>query len=302
MKVLISDKIHQDAIVYLKEKGFAVIYQPDISAPDLLIQISRFDCIIVRSRTRVTKEVIFQGKNLKLIARAGSGTDNIDLAAAKDRKIAVINAAGANSQAVAELTIGLILTLIRNIPYADQEIKQGKWPKGELIGSEISNKTVGVIGFGNVGKKVAALAGAFGAKVLICNSHSEEDQLIKIMKKADFVCLHLSLTDKTRGIIDKAKISLMKKSAYVINSARGEIIVEEDLYQALVNRQIAGASLDVFWQEPLRESSRWRKLTNVVLTPHIGGSTVESQKKAGMMVAVDLVKFFNREVINSRVI
>jgi len=294
MRVLISDKTHEEARLYLKDKGFEVSYQPEISAPDLLIQIANFDCIIVRSRTKVTKNVIYKGKNLRLIARAGSGTDNIDLEAAANSNIVVIKAAGANSQAVAELTIGLMLSLIRNIPYADSTLRKGLWKGKELMGTELYNKTVGVIGFGHVGKKVTALVRAFGANVIICNSHSDEDQLVKLLRNSDIISLHLALNEKTRGIINKNRLSLMKKTAYLINSARGEIIVEEDLYQALVNGQIKGAALDVYWQEPLPAESRWSKLPNVVLSPHIGGQTVESQRKAGMMVAIDLVKFFER--------
>lgn len=302
MRILITDKFDDRALLLLSKKKLEVDYRPEITPLELLEEIENYDGLIVRSRTKVTGEIIDRARKLKIIARAGSGTDNIDKIKAADKGIAVINAPGANAQAVAELTLGLTLSLIRKIPQAYQSMREGKWKKKELVGSEIYNKTVGVIGFGYVGKKVTALFRAFGANVLVVGSHDEEEKLTELLKKSDIVCLHVRLNDRTRGFMNRAKLSLMKETSYLINSSRGEVIVEDDLYQVLKNKKIAGAALDVFWQEPLSRDSKWRELDKVILTPHIAGQTLEATKKSCMMVASDMVKFLQGKVINSRVI
>lgn len=302
MKVLITDKFDEDAINYLTKNNFDITYQPEISPDNLANAVSDYEALIVRGRTIINSGVLKRADKLKLIARAGSGTDNIDKEVAKEKKIAVINAPGANSQAVAELTVGIIISLIRQIPAGDRSIREGKWIKKELMGSEIYNKTVGIIGFGHVGKKVANILRGFGANILYVNSKDKEEKVNNLLQKSDIICLHLRLNDSTRGFIDKKKLTQMKKTAYLVNCARGGLIVEDDLYEALVNKDIAGAALDVFWKEPLDKGSRWFALPNVVLTPHLGGQTTEAMKNACYMVTRDLVKFFKGEVINSRVV
>lgn len=302
MKVLITDKFDQDAIIYLEKNNFNLSYQPEISPDNLANSVSDYEALIIRGRTIINSEVLKRADKLKLIARAGSGTDNIDKEVAKIKNIAVINAPGANAQAVAELTVGLIISLIRHIPAGDKSIREGKWIKKDLIGSEIYNKTVGIIGFGNVGKRVAVTLRGFGANILYVNSRDRQDKVENLLQKSDIISLHLRLNDSTRGFIDKNKIKLMKNSAYLINCARGGLIVEDVLYDALVHREIAGAALDVFWNEPLEKNSHWLKLSNVILTPHLGGQTKEAIKNACFRVASDLTKFFKGEVINSRVV
>lgn len=302
MRILISDKLHPDALEFLQKKKADLLYLPEITPPELLQKIGDVEALIVRSRTKVTNEVIEKGKSLKIIARAGSGTDNIEKASAQTKGVAVINAPGANAQAVAELTIGLMLSLLRQIPYANKSMHEGQWLKKELMGEEIYNKTVGIIGFGHVGKKVTALVRAFGANTVVVGSHDEEEKLISLLKTSDIVTLHVRLNDKTRGLINTDRLALMKPTAYFINNCRGEVIVENDLYDALVNKKIAGAALDVFWKEPLAGDNRWMKLDNCILTPHISGQTTEASRKACMMAAGDVVKFLQGKVINSRVI
>ncbi len=302
MRILISDKLHPDALEFLQKKKTDLLYLPEITPFELLQKIGDVEALIVRSRTKVTKEVIEKGRSLKIIARAGSGTDNIDKASAQSKGVAVINAPGANAQAVAELTIGLILSLLRQIPYANKSMHEGRWLKKELMGAEIYNKTVGIIGFGHVGKKVTALVRAFGANALVVGSHDEEGKLSNLLKSSDIVSLHVRLNDNTRGLINKDRLAMMKSTSYLINNCRGEVVVENDLYEALINKKIAGVALDVFWKEPLEASNRWKTLDNCILTPHISGQTHEATRKACMMTVNDVVKFLQGKVINSRVV
>ena len=302
MKILICDKIHPDALEFLNKKKADTLYLPEIMPLELLQKVGDAQALIVRSRTKVTREVIEKGINLKIVARAGSGTDNIDKLACQQRGTAVINSPGANAQAVAELTVGLILSLLRQIPKADRSMHEGEWLKKELMGAEIYNKTVGIIGYGYVGKKVTALVRVFGANVLVVGSHDEEEKLISLLKTSDIVTLHVRLNDKTRGLINKDRLALMKSTSYLINNCRGEVVVENDLYETLLNKKIAGAALDVFWKEPLRAPNRWMGLKNCILTPHISGQTREATRKACMMAVTDVVKFLQGKVINSRVI
>lgn len=302
MKILVCDKLHPDALEFLHKKKADLLYLPEISPPELLQKVGDVEALIVRSRTKVSEQVIEKGNNLKIVARAGSGTDNIDKVAAQKKGVAVINAPGANAQAVAELTLGLMLSLLRQIPYANKSMHEGLWLKKELMGEEIYNKTVGIIGYGHVGKKVTALVRAFGANVQVVGSHDEEEKILTLLKSSDIVSLHVRLNDKTRGLMNKDRLALMKPTAYLINNCRGEVVVEDDLYEALVNKKIAGAALDVFWKEPLVAPNRWMKLDNCILTPHISGQTTEASRKACMMAAGDVVKFLQGKVINSRVV
>lgn len=242
IKVLITDKFDEESITYLRGKNFDVFYKPEITSEELLNLVSAYEALIVRGRTKVNREVLKSAVKLKLIARAGSGTDNIDKTAAKNKKIAVINAPGANSQAVAELTVGLIISLIRQIPTGDESLREGKWLKKNLVGSEIYNKTVGIIGYGFVGKKVSGLLRSFGANILYVNSKDNQEKVNNLLRKSDLISLHLRLNDETRGFIDKNKLNQMKKSAYLINCARGAVVNEDDLYNCLKNGDISGAA------------------------------------------------------------
>ncbi len=289
MKVLISDKISESVLSIFQLKNIEYDYLPEITPADLLLKIKDYQALIVRSRTKVTKEIIDTGQNLKIIGRVGTGVDNIDVAICKQRKIPVVNAPDANSQAVAELTIGLMLSLLRHIPKAVNSMKEGLWLKKELGGSELAGKTVGIIGYGHIGKKIELLVKAFGAHPLIYSRSFQTSTLDHLFEVSDFVTLHLTLTPKTKGLVDSKLLGMMKPTAYLINVSRGEIIDEEALYDIFDKDKIAGAALDVFWQEPLPVDSLWRKLDNVILTPHLGASTKEALKKGTETVVGDVI-------------
>lgn len=296
MRTLIADPIDQDAIDLLTKAGIELDNKPDITSEELIKTIENYDGLIVRGRTKVTRDVIYHANDrLKFIGRVGSGLDNIDLNSAKEKNITISNAPGANSTAVAELTIGLMLSLLRHIPKAHISTKNGHWEKKQLKGSEISGKKIGIVGFGNIGKKVANLVKAFGAEILSHDKDDNRDNLEKLFKRSDIITVHSVLVDQTRNLIDKSLLSLMKPTAYLLNCARAEIIVEDDLYQTLFNRKIAGAALDVFWAEPIPENSPWLSLENLILTPHIGGQTKEASQEAAKMVAENLISFIKNQ-------
>jgi len=289
MKILISDKITESALSLLKDSQIDFDYQPEVSFAELTASIPLYDALIVRSRTKVVKEIIDRGKNLKIIGRVGSGVDNIDTEAAQNKHIIVVNAPDANSEAVAELTIGLMLSLLRKLNRAFSSMKEGLWLKKELGGSELCGKTVGIVGYGHIGKKVARLVSAFGANVLVYSRSHQTCTKEELFKQSDIITFHLALNNETKGFINKELITLMKPTAFIINASRGEILDEETLYQMLAEKKIAGAALDVFWQEPLPVESRWRKLDNVILTPHIGASTKEALVRASITVLHDVI-------------
>lgn len=301
MKILICDKINQSATNLLKDNKIEFDYLPEISAEELLKVIASYHALVVRSRTKVTKEIILAGKNLKIIGRVGTGVDNIDVVATKENKVLVVNAPDANSQAVVELTIGLVLSLLRKIPQAVDSMKNGLWLKKELSGTELSGKTVGIVGYGHIGKKIELLARAFGARPLIFSRSFKTATEEELFQTGDIVTLHLALTPQTKGSINKNLLSLMKPTAYLINTSRGEIIDEEALYNALKDKKIAGAALDVYSQEPLPIDSKWRKLDNVILTPHIGAATKEALTRASITVIRDIIKVLDDKEAENQV-
>ena len=289
MKVLIADRLDEKALYLFEEKNIAVDYKPEITPEALLAIIPSYDALIVRSRTKVTKEIIGKGSTLKVIGRAGSGVDNIDVKTAQEKNIIVVNTPDANAQAAAELTTCLITAYIRDLPKAFNSMKGGLWIKNDLWGSEIFGKTVGILGYGHVGKKVAKIMESLGAKVLIHSRSYQTTTLHDIFASADIVTIHLSLNNETKGCITKELLLQMKQTAILVNISRGELVDEEALYEILKNKKIKGAILDVFWQEPLPPDSKWRKLDNAMLTPHIGASTHEALERASLTVAEDIV-------------
>lgn len=295
-RVLISDKIDQKILSSLKQKSITFDYRPETTAEDLLKIIFDYQGLMVRSRTKVTKEVIAAGKDLKVIGRVGSGLDNIDVVAAKKHKIAVVNAPDGNTKAVVELTIALILSLLRNLGKAYSSMSQGLWIKKELLGSELLGKTVGVVGYGHIGKRVAKLFKAFGAKVYFYSRSKKNTSLPTLFKKSDIVSLHLPLTPKTKNLIDKKLLSLMKPTSFLVNTGRGKTVDEKTLYDFLAGKKIAGAALDVYWEEPLAPGSPWRKLDNVILTPHLGASSKEALTRATTIVINKITKLLNKKI------
>src|SRR3989338_6638699 len=292
MKVLICDPADIDAIKYLKKNGLKVDFRPDISASNLLSEVNNYQALLVRSRTKVTKDVIDRGKLLKVIGRIGSGYDNIDIEACKTRKISVINSPDANSQAVAELTVSLIISILRKTELAYRSMREGKWLKNEIWGHELAGKTVGILGYGYVGKRVAKLLRVFDVKLLIYSKNFSTATLEEIFSMSDMVTIHLVLNKHTENLVGINLLNKMKKDAYLINLSRGKIIDEEALYKVISTGKIAGAALDVYRQEPLPVDSKWRKLNNVLLTPHIGAATHEALAKASMTLTEDIVRIY----------
>lgn len=295
LNVLIADKVDKSVIGQIKNPKFTFDYQPEITPQDLMKTISNYEGLVVRSRTKVTADVIDRGHNLKVIARVGSGLDNIDVTETKKRKIAVINSPESNSEAVTELTLGLILSLLRKLSLANSSMSTGLWIKKELKGEEIEGKKVGVVGYGHIGKRVTRILTAFGAKVDYYSRTKKTNSLKYIFKHCDIITVHLPLNNNTKNLVNNDLLSLMKPTSYFVNTSRGGVVEEKALFKILQEKKITGAALDVFWQEPLPPTSPWRKLSNVVLTPHIAASTNEALKKGTKTVIDEIIKILGKK-------
>ena len=304
MKVLIAAPIHDKAIKMLKEAGFEVVVKEYPDENELIGLIKDADALIVRSKPLVTRRVIEAAEKLKVIGRAGVGLDNIDIEAAKERGITVYNAPGAPTNSVAELAIGLMLTVLRKIAYADRSMREGKWVKKECLGQELHGKILGVIGMGRIGRAVARIAHhGFGMKIIYydvirCPKEIEEElearclDLETVLRTADVITIHVPLTPQTKHLINEERLKLMKPTAILINTARGGVVDTNALVKALKEDWIAGAGLDVFEEEPLPRDHPLTELDNVVLTPHIGANTIEAQERAGIEIAKKIIGFF----------
>ncbi len=301
MKILITDPIHEDAINILKELGDVEV-ATNLSKEELLEKIKDADILIVRSGTKVDREVIEHAKKLKIIGRAGVGVDNIDVEAATEKGIIVVNAPDSSSISVAELTMGLILAAARNIPQANNSVKKGEWDRKRFKGIEIYGKTLGIIGLGRIGQQVAKRAKAFGMNLVgydpyISKEKAESigvkllDSIEELCKVSDIITLHVPLTPKTKNLIGEKEINLMKKNAIIVNCARGGLIDEKALYKALKDKKIKAAALYVFEEEPPKNNPLL-ELDNVICTPHLGASTDEAQKSAGKIVAEQIKKYY----------
>ncbi|AIF68541.1 2-hydroxyacid dehydrogenase [Palaeococcus pacificus DY20341] len=300
MKVLIAAPLHEKAFDVLKNAGFEVVYEEYPNEERLLELAKDVDAIIVRSKPKVTRKVIENAPNLKVIGRAGVGLDNIDLDAAKERGIEVVNSPGASSRSVAELALALMFNVARKIAFADRKMREGVWAKKQCMGFELEGKTLGIVGFGRIGYNIAKIAKAMGMSILLYDPYPNEErakevggkfvELEELLKESDVVTLHVPLLDSTYHLINEERLKLMKPTAILINAARGPIIDTNALVKALKEGWIAGAGLDVFEEEPLPVGHELTKLDNVVLTPHIGASTVEAQMRAGVEVAEKVVK------------
>ncbi|MDI6819957.1 MAG: hydroxyacid dehydrogenase [Candidatus Hodarchaeaceae archaeon] len=299
-RILITDPIHEDGIRLLKEVG-RVNVKTGMTNKQLLREIGSYDVLVVRSATKVSKEVIEAGKKLRMIARAGVGLDNIDVEAAERRNIKVVNSPEALTIAVAELTLGLMLSLARQIPSADFSTKRGRWEKAKFMGMELRDKTLGIVGTGRIGRAVGYKAKAFLMNLLAYDVAPNKEfkektgckyvDLQTLLRGSDFVTLHVALTSQTRHMISKRELGLMKPTAFLINTSRGEVVDEAALVEALRGKRIAGAALDVYEKEPPL-SSPLLKLDNVILTPHIGASTIEAQREASVIVARKIKESF----------
>lgn len=302
-RILVADTIHEDAVEKLQKAGFDLALQTDITAEQLVETIGEYDVIIVRGRTKVTRDVIEAGKSLKVIARSGVGLDNVDLANAKEKGITVINSPEGPSVSVAELVFALALAVIRKVAFADQGIRQGQWLKKQIKGGELRGRRMGIWGFGLIGEEVAKRALAFEMSVFGFDIMPER---IEVMKKlgvkflpsdelasvSDVLTVHVPLTPKTRGLIGKQEISAMPKGAILIHTARGGVVDEDALYQSLIDDHLGGAGIDVFTEEPPFSNELLKKLIalpNVVSTPHIGAQTNEASRANSMVIAEKLL-------------
>ena len=297
--VLICDQVAPILNEILQKNGLKITYEPEITPEQIKEKIGNFDVVVVRSRTKITKEMIDRASKCKIIARVGVGLDNIDTDAAKTKGIRVINAVEGAMNAVAELVLGLMLSLAREIPRADREIRNGKWLKKELMGTELSGKYLGIVGLGNIGKKLAKHAKALNMNIIgydvipIPEDFSHEVGLIKadldtLISSADYISFHVPFTESTHHFVNSQLIAKMKKNAYLINTSRGEIIDENALYGALKSGKIAGAALDVFETEPAI-GNKLATLPNVICTPHIGAQTKEAQALAANVIAEKII-------------
>ncbi len=310
-RILVADALHECGVVALQNAGLSVDVRTGLSEDELVEAIEAYDGLVVRSATTVTPSIIQAGKRLQVIGRAGVGVDNIDLKAATMAGIIVQNTPLGNITSAAEHAIALLFSLARNIPRADQQMKAGKWSKKGLTGVELSQKTLGIVGLGKVGAIVAKVAKALEMKILAHDPYLTEKraadlgvkkvELDELLEQADFITLHSPLTPETKGLIDSSKFAKMKKSARLVNCARGGILVESDLAKALDEQQIAGAGLDVFEQEPLPEDSYLRKVEHLTLTPHLGASTEEAQERVAEDIAKQFVDFFINGLIRNAV-
>jgi len=302
----------------LDEIGQAILHssaelddRTGIPPEELLQVIENYDAMIVRSRTKVTTQVFEAAKHLKVIGRAGVGVDSIDLEAAKAHGVTVVNAPTSTSLAVAELTLGLMLSLAREIPRADAGMKNGEWLKKQLKGTELSGKTLGIIGMGRIGAEVTARAAAFGMIILgydplipaeeIEKRGAQPVNLDDLYSHSDYISLHLPLTDETRSMVNEQAFARMKRGARILCAARGGIIDEADLLTALESGQVGGAALDVFASEPPGESELVLH-PKVIATPHVGAQTAEAQSRAAEDIANEVLAALNGEPLRWKVV
>ncbi|PIP48105.1 MAG: phosphoglycerate dehydrogenase [Chloroflexi bacterium CG07_land_8_20_14_0_80_45_17] len=303
MKILVADPIAEEGLEILRNYA-QVDIKLKLKPEELKAIIGNYDALIVRSQTQVPAEIIEAGEKLKVIGRAGVGVDNIDVAAATKKGIVVVNAPTANTVSAAEYTIALMLALSRNIPKANSQLKSGRWQRKELVGTELRNKTLGIIGLGNVGSEVAKRAQAFEMCVIahdpfVSTNYARKLKvdlvpLDQLLEQSDFITLHVPLTATTKGLIGAEELAKVKPTARIINCARGGLVDEEALVKAIEDEKIAGAAFDVFSTEPVTDSSRF-KSDKIVVTPHLGASTIEAQANVAKDIAEQVLTVLRGE-------
>ena len=310
MHIVIADSLPKSAADLLSNAGWSVDAKAGRKPEELKRDLANADALIVRSATQVTEDLIASAPKLRVIARAGTGVDNVDVPAATARGILVMNAAGANSVSVAELAVGLFVALARAIPAADASMKQGVWDKKRFTGSELRGKVLGVIGFGRIGREVAVRARAFGMEILaydpfIASRAADAAgvplvELEDLLSRADFLSLHVPALPETRHLINAERLSRMKKGVRIVNTARGELIDDAALAEAIVSGQVAGAAIDVFDPEPPTDTTL-TKLSQVIATPHIAASTLEGQELVGNETAIQVRDYLKDGIIRNAV-
>lgn len=307
-KFLVSDNFNQHGLDILSSGG-EVDYFPEISPAELAEVISQYHALLVRSRTKVTADLISRASNLKVVGRAGVGVDNIDLAAAQKHSITVLNTPTSTTIAVAEHTLALMLSLIRQVSQGDAALKSGRWIKKQLLGSELNGKTLGIVGCGNIGGEVAKRAAAFNMEVIGCDlieeivrdSGGSPVTFEELLVRSDFISIHVPLNPQTRSLINGQTLAQMKRGAYIVCTARGGIIDEMALLSALESGQVAGAALDVFAEEPPGLTALVSH-PNVVATPHIGAQTAEAQVRAAQDLAGEVLAAIKGEPLRWQVV
>jgi len=298
--ILICDPISKIGITILKKAGLNVVDKPSITNSELLSEVENYDVIVVRSRTRITNEVISNAKKAKIIARVGVGLDNIDVDSARQNNIEVVNSPESAINAVAELVMGLMLSLARNLPLADREMKKGNWMKKELTGIELRGKYLGIVGVGNIGRNLARIARSLRMNIIGYDIFPIKQDFINevgmittdfntLIASSDFISCHVPSTPDTMHMFNESTFSNMKSTAFFINSSRGETVDENALYNALTTKKIAGAALDVFEEEPAT-NKKLLQLSNIICTPHIGAQTQESQELASNVIAEKIIQ------------
>jgi len=301
-KILVADRISNEGLDILNQAGAEVDIKLGLKPDELKAIIGNYDALIVRSQPKVTAEIIGAGKNLKVIARAGAGVDNIDVDEATRQGILVVNAPTSNTIAVAEHAFGLMLALVRHIPQAHGKLKSGVWAKSEFMGTELRGKTLGIIGLGKIGAELAKRAQAFDMKTiaydpLVSTDYANNLQvelvpLEKLLKESDFISLHLPLIESTRGFIGAKELAMVKPTVRIINCARGALIDEKALAQAIREGKVAGAAVDVYCEEPAIDCCLF-KCDNVINTPHLAASTKEAQIVGATTVAEQVIDVLN---------
>ncbi len=302
VKLLISDPIAEEGIEKLEDAGFDLDHKYDLSAEELKKEIGKYEGIVVRSATKLRAPILDEADNLEIVVRAGVGLDNIDLDHADELGIKVQNTPEASSNSVAELALGHMFSLARDIPRGTATLKESKWVKSELKGTELAGKTLGVIGAGRIGSLVAQKGTALGMDALGYDKYVDEApveeiemvELDELLSSSDYVTLHIPFIESEGATIGEAELRKMKESACLINCARGGVVDEDALAKALENDWIAGAGVDVFTEEP-PENEDLLKFDNISLTPHLGASTVEAQRRVGTQTADELMDFFGKE-------
>lgn len=309
IKILVADGIDAEGLGPLAtDRNFKLVFIEDQASLDK--ELPDADALLVRSKTKVKSDLMEKGRKLKFVGRAGVGVDNIEVPAASKKGIVVANVPGGNTISAAEHTVALMLALSRNVPQADASLRGGKWDRNKFVGVELNGKTLGLLGFGRIGKEVAKRAMSFEMKVVAYDPFVSEQHMKsfgvqpatidEVLKSADYLSLHLPVTDQTRGIINAAALAKMKPEARLVNCARGELVDEPALFEALKARKIKGAALDVFSSEPPTFKDFFT-LDNVIATPHLGASTEEAQVKVAQELSVALMDFFLKGVVRNAV-
>jgi len=295
MKVFVADDVNEDKLAPLRDAGIDIVIKTKLDGEALATQMADADGVIVRSATKITAELMDRAPNLRVIGRAGVGVDNIDVRAATQRGIVVMNAPDGNTITTAEHTIALLVSMARNIPQAHTKLQNGEWDKKSFVGVELNGKTLGVVGLGRIGKHVSQIARGFGMQIVAFDPFISPDQakelgieldtLNGVFARADFITIHTPVTDETRGIVGKEAFAKMKKGVRIVNCARGGLVDETALLEAIDDGTVAAAALDVFSTEPLPADSPLLGRTNMITTPHLGASTTEAQEGVALTVA-----------------